>query len=403
MVTVVHLITGLESGGAERMLSRLVARTDPGRFRSVVVSVTTAGNMASSVARAGVELITLGIQRGVPDPRGLFRLARILRAVQPEILQTWLYHSDFLGLIVKQLGHVPHLLWNVRCSDMSLASLSPVGAVLRQMLSWCSAVPDAVIVNSQAGRLFHERIGYHPRRWEYVPNGFDTDELRPNLEARGHLRAELGIGDETIVIGSPARFHPMKDHRTFLKAAATLAAARPEVCFALIGAGIEPSNRTLARAIAEGGIRDRVWLLGERNDMAAVYAALDIATLSSAYGEGFSNVLGEAMACGLPCVATEIGDASELLGQTGIVVPARDPGALAAAWQALLELGPDGRRSLGGEARARIVGEYGLGSAVARYEALYDEIAAQSAGSRMGRASPSALVSSEHRTAVSGQ
>jgi len=399
MITIVHLITGLETGGAERMLYRLVKRTDRDRFRSVVVSITGAGSVGPAFRGAGVELMTLGVRRGLPDPRGLFQLDRILREVRPDILQTWLYHADFLGLLVKQLGHAPHLLWNVRCSDLSLASVSPVGAALRRTLSWCSTVPDAVVVNSRAGRCFHERIGYRPRRWEYLPNGFDTDELRPDLGARRHLRAELGIDDDTIVIGLPARYHPMKDHRTFLEAAAILAATRREVCFVLVGAGIEATNRALVKAIAERGIGDRVRLLGERNDMAAVYAALDIPTLSSACGEGFPNVLGEAMACGLPCVATDNGDAAELLGRTGMVVPPRDPRALAAAWEALIALGPEARRSRGREARARIIRDYGLGLTVARYESLYDDIAAPGAASRTGPASPS----SGRRAAISGR
>ena len=122
MITIVHLITGLETGGAERVLSHLVASTDRDRFRSVVVSIRNPGRMASAIVRAGIELRTLGIRRGVPDPRGVFRLDGVLRELRPEILQTWLYHADFLGLLARQLGRVPHLVWNVRCSD---ASLSP--------------------------------------------------------------------------------------------------------------------------------------------------------------------------------------------------------------------------------------------------------------------------------------
>jgi glycosyltransferase involved in cell wall biosynthesis len=171
----------------------------------------------------------------------------------------------------------------------------------------------------------------------------------------------------------------------------------------LLGAGIEPSNRPLAKAIAFRGMSGHIRLLGERSDVAEVYAGLDIATLSSACGEGFPNVLGEAMACGLPCVATDIGDAAELLGRTGIVVPPRDPQALAAAWLALIEIGAEGRQTLGSEARNRIVRDYGLGVAVARYEALYDDIAARSVGARDGWASPAALPPSAHRSAVSGR
>jgi hypothetical protein len=154
MITIVHLITGLETGGAERVLSHLAASTDRTRFRSVVVSIRNPGNMASAIIRANVELRTLGIGRGVPDPRGVFRLDSILREVRPQILQTWLYHADFFGLLARQLGHVPHLVWNIRCSD---ASLSPADIGLRRLLAWCSRMPDAIVVNSRAGRHFHER------------------------------------------------------------------------------------------------------------------------------------------------------------------------------------------------------------------------------------------------------
>jgi glycosyltransferase involved in cell wall biosynthesis len=387
MITVVHLITGLETGGAERALSHLVASTDRDRFRSVVVSIRAPGRMASAVVRAGIELRTLGIRRGVPDPRGVFRLDSILRERRPEILQSWLYHADFLGLLAKQLGHVPHLIWNIRCSD---AGLSPTDLALRRLLAWCSRMPDAVIVNSRAGRRFHERIGYRPRRWEHVPNGFDTNEFRPDPEARGRIRAEFGIDDETIMVGLPARYHPMKDHDTFLTAAAILTATRPKVCFALLGSGIEPANRVLAEAIAGRGIADRILLLGERGDMAEMYAAFDIATLSSAFGEGFPNVLGEAMASALPCVATDSGDAAELLGRTGIAVPPRDSQALAAAWRKLVDAGAEGRRLLGDQARERIARDYCLGAVVARYEALYSDIVARSEALHTRRVSPAA-------------
>ena len=378
MVTVVHLITGLETGGAERMLYRLVRRTDRARFRSVVVSITDAGTLGPSLGKAGIEVISLAMRRGMPDPYSLLRLARILRELNPDILQTWLYHADFFGLMAKRLANVPHLVWNLRCSDIAL---SPAAAGVRRILSWCSALPDAVFVNSRAGLSFHEQIGYRPRRWEYVPNGFDTVEFFPDAAARERLRSELGIPAEAIVIGLPARYHPMKDHGTFFKAAAAIAAVRPEVCFLLVGPGTEPTNSALAEAIARAGLADRTRLLGERSDMPAVYATLDIATLSSAWGEGFPNVLGEAMACGVPCAATDGGDVRELLGDAGLVVPRCDPKALASAWQVLVAIGAEGRRSRGSEARARIVRDYELGIIAARYEALYTDIAAQDAAS----------------------
>jgi glycosyltransferase involved in cell wall biosynthesis len=379
MITVVHLITGLETGGAERMLARLVARADAGCCRSVVVSLADAGPAAAPIVEAGIECIGLGMNRAAPDPRGLFRLVRLLRQARPDIVQTWLYHADLMGLIAARLAPAPALLWNLRCSD---ARLRPLPAALRRLLARLSAIPDAVLVNSQAGRRFHEGTGYRPRRWEYVPNGFDTAELAPDIAARARLRAELGLPDAAVAIGLPARFHPMKDHATFMAAAKMLAGIHPEVRFVLAGAGTEAANPAFARLLAASGVAERVLALGERRDMRAFYAALDIATLCSAWGEGFPNVLGEAMACGVPCVATDIGDAADLLRDTGLVVAPRDPAALAAAWRSLIMDGAEPRRARGLAARARIRRDYELDAVVGRYLALYEELAARRAPDR---------------------
>ncbi len=364
------------------MLSRLVRRIDRDRFRSVVISLTDAGTIGPPLAKAGIEVIALGMRRGIPNPGGLLRLARTLRELRPEILQTWLYHADFFGLMMKRLGNVPHLVWNLRCSDMVL---SPAAAGVRRILSWFSTIPDAVIANSHAGQRSHERIGYRPHRWEIIPNGFDTAEFAPDAAARERLRSELRVAPDAIVIGLPARYHPMKDHGTFLDAAAALAAERPQLLFVLVGPGTEPTNLALAARVAALGLADRTRLLGARNDMPAVHAALDIATLSSAWGEGFPNVLGEAMSCGVPCAATECGDAHDLLGETGHVVPRRNPAALAGAWETLIALGAEGRRLLGSKARARILSHYDVAVIAARYEALYAEIAARDPVSQLAR------------------
>jgi len=354
------------------MLARLVTGCERERYRSIVVSMTVPGAVGPLLDRAEVEWHTLGMRRGMADWRGATRLFRLLRELQPEILQTWLYHADLLGLLA-QLRTPPFILfWNIRCTETV-----GVGTV-RKILSWCSAKPDAVIVNSLAGRRFHEQIGYRPRRWEHIPNGCDTSLFKFNEEARRDLRRELGIADEAIVVGLPARHHPMKDHTTFLAAAARLAAVRPEAVFLLIGQGVDRSNRALRQLIEAHGIATRVKLMGERADMPDVYPVLDIATLSSAFGEGCPNVLIEAMSCGVPCVATDCGDAAEILGQTGTVVPRRNPEPLAAAWERLISLGSGARRSMGAEARQRIARSYDLQGVVGRYDALYSEFLAES-------------------------
>jgi glycosyltransferase involved in cell wall biosynthesis len=399
MATILHLITGLEIGGAQRILSLLATRTDRSRFTSVVVSMTEGGAIGPILLNAGIPVEILRMRRGVADPRALTRFVRILRERRPDVLQTWLYHADMLGLIARRPGCARNLLWNIRCSEATGS-----GAV-RLVLSWFSAIPDGVVVNSIAGRRSHQRLGYHPRRWVHIPNGFDTHELRPDPEARSRLRAELELDKAAVAIGLAARYHPVKDHGNFLAAAALLAESRPELRFVMIGEGIEPSNRALMKAIGVHGLTGRVLLLGVRDDIRAVYPALDIATLSSDFGEGFPNVLGEAMSCGVPCVATNSGDTAEILGPTGVVVPPRDPAALAAGWDRLVALGVDRRRAVGVEARERIVREFELGRMIGRYEALYDEITRHSpdVGGSGGHGLPLRLNNNETRAKLASE
>jgi glycosyltransferase involved in cell wall biosynthesis len=370
MIAIAHLITGLERGGAEHMLAQLVARMDRDRFRSVVISLTDAGPMAAVIAESGIPVHALNVRRGMSVLGAVPRLRRTLREFRPDILQTWLYHADMLGLAAHQLGFAPHLLWNVRCTD-SLGANAP-----RRLLAWCSGRPDAVVVNSLAGQQFHAGLGYHPRRWMMLPNGFDTDALRPDPERRHRFRAEFGWDDAVVAVALPARYHPQKDHATFVAAAAKLAARLPSARFVLLGSGCDAANSALAGLIDQNGLGERVMLLGERHDLHALYPAFDIVTLSSAYGEGFPMVLGEAMSCGVPCVATDVGDAAEIIGETGAIAPPRDATALTAAWERIAMLTGEERTALETGARARIVAHFGLAGIVARYEALYEDIVA---------------------------
>lgn len=368
MITVVHLITGLETGGAERMVLHLAERADRARIRPVVVSLTGPGTMGRLIEAAAVPVRTLGMRRGVPDPRAIPRLGRILREFRPAVLQTWLYHADLLGLVAYRLGLAPRLVWGLQCSESV-----DTGLVL-PLLARFSGVPDAVVTVSQAGRRVHEAAGYRPRRWVHIPNAVDAAALRPGPGARERARALLGIAAGAPALLLPARVHAMKDHGNFL-AAAALAAALPEAVFAMAGAGTEPGNPALDAMVAAHGLQRRLLRLGDRGDLDRLYPAFDLVTLSSAFGEGLPLVLAEAMASGIPCVATDSGDAAAIIGDTGRVVPPRDPRALAAAWRELLALPAASRRALGERARARVVAHYDLAAIVPRYDALYEEIA----------------------------
>ena len=211
-----------------------------------------------------------------------------------------------------------------------------------------------------------------------IPNGFDLGQHRPDEDTRRRMRQALRIEDGTILVGLVARVHPQKDHRNFVRAAGMLSRRYPDVRFLLCGGAgcagagdTSPRNAELVRMIEQEGILGRVLLLGQRDDVPAVLNALDLGTLSSSYGEAFPLVIGEAMACGVPCVVTDVGDCGHLVGDTGRVVPPRDPAALARAWEELIELGTAGRSRLGRAARARVEEHFGLPHVIAEYAALY--------------------------------
>jgi glycosyltransferase involved in cell wall biosynthesis len=370
---VTHLITDLDVGGAERVLSRLVAGSNPDRVRHNVICMMRPGRVAAELEAAGCSVRTLGMKRGGASAGALVRLAWMLRRERTPILQTWLYHADLLGSLAGRLAGVRSIVWNVRCSDMDLSCYPPsTGQVLRA-LRHLSRWPVAVIANSDVGRVAHEFLGLRPRRWEVIPNGFEI--ATPPATARAQLRQELALAPDTPMLGMLARFDPMKDHATFLHAASQLALRRPDVAFVLAGRGVTPDNAELQRLIAEGGLGGRVHMLGERADNIAILAALDVATLSSAFGEGCPNVIGEAMSCGVPCVATSVGDTARLIADTGLCVPPRDAEGLAGAWEDLLIRPAGQREALGARARERIRRYYGLDAMVARYLNLYEGLA----------------------------
>lgn len=374
---IVHLITDLSTGGAEKMLAKLLSGMDHSRFRNVVVSLTDRGVLGDSIRALGVPLHTLGMGRGRPSPLAAWRLWYLLRRERPVLLQTWLYHADLLGLICGRLAGIPRIVWNLRCSNMDMGQYSALSALVVRVLARLSQYPDAVLVNSETGRQVHEQLGYRPRHWELIPNGFDLDRFRPDPDIGAAFRRELNIPAGSFLVGMVARLDPMKDHGTFLKAATLLSRDHPEARFVLVGRDVRQGNEALVRLVKENGLDGRVHLLGERTDVERILPGLDLATLTSAFGEGFPNVLGEAMACGLPCVATDVGDAGAIIGDTGLLVPPRDPMALATAWWRVLDLGPEGRAQLGALARRRVEEHYSLVRVIRRYETLYEEMAGQ--------------------------
>ena len=372
---VLHIITDLDIGGAERSLVALLGPLEQAGFASTVLSLMPGGALAEVLRRDGIRVHELDLKPGLPSPRTLLRLVRIIRAEQPALVQTWMYHADLLGgVAARAAGRMP-VVWGLHNTNLDPRHTKrSTRWVVRACAALSRRVPTRIVSCSDAGVGIHVRQGYAEERILSIPNGFDTTALHPRPAERAAVRAELGIADDAILIGQVARFDPQKDYRNFIQAAGRVAAQRPDVHFMLVGKGCVPENAELAAWIDAAGLRPRCHLLGLRTDAHRLLSALDVAVLSSAYGEAFPLVLGEAMACGVPCVATDVGDAARIIGETGRIVAPRDASALADAVLGLLALSSPERATLGTAARARIVAEFSLAAVAARYAALYEEL-----------------------------
>jgi glycosyltransferase involved in cell wall biosynthesis len=377
MIRIVHLITGLRTGGAERMLIKLLDRFDRKRFSSAVISLS-GGPLVSEVEALGVDFVNLGMRSGIPGPKAVWSLLSAIRQMKPDVLQTWLYQADLAGTLAAQVSAVPRLVWNVRCSNMDMSMYPLMSSLALKACARLSRLPDAIITNSKVAQDHHESIGYSNARWVLIPNGFDLERFRPDEELRQSVRHELEISGDQLVIGTAARFDPMKDFPAWIRAAGEFLRAHPGTCFVLAGKGVEWQNRALAEEIAAANIPSRqLRLLGERTDMNRLLTGFDVFSLSSRFGEGFPNTIGEAMATGIPVAATDTGDVREIVGSTGEVVPPGQPEALAKAWKRLADLGRSGRQLLGAAARERVVQNYGIDRIADRYQRFYHELVAR--------------------------
>lgn len=370
---IVHVITGLELGGAETALYKLLTHCDRTCLDPVVVSLTDLGPIGDRIKALGIPVLPLGIEGPVSVPNGVARLVYQLRAIGPDLVQTWMYHADLLGGLAAFFAEKVPVVWGIRQSNLDpKLNKRTTMWVAKVCASLSGRLPTAVIACSRRAREAHLEFGYADSI-EVIPNGFDLELFRPDPSARNRVRVTLGIPSEALLIGLVARFDPQKDHKTFVRAGARVARRYPDAQFLLCGDGATGENSELSAWLRDAGVVERCHLLGRRIDMPAVNAALDISVSSSA-GEGFSNAIGEAMSCAVPCVVTDVGDSAEIIGETGRVVASRDPVALADAIVALIELGAEGRKQLGVKARCRVSEHYEIGQIARRYEEKYLEI-----------------------------
>jgi len=373
LMRILHVITALDTGGAERMLLKLLSASQ-GEHCQAVVSLKDDGTIGAQIRKLGIAVYGLGLRRNFPNPLSALSILPALRHFRPDLVQGWMYHGNIAASLAGKLARsLAPVVWNIRQSLSDLADQRRLTRAVIRLGATMSRFPAAVIYNSDSGARQHATYGYRPVRHEIIPNGFDCSEFCPNDDAYRQFRSELAVQDDAILIGIVARYHPVKDHAGFLRAARLVAREHPQTRFVLVGPGVNQEQPVLSRTIAEYELQDRIFMLGERFDMPRLTAALDIAC-SASWAEGFSNTIGEAMCCGVPCVVTDVGDSAHIVGDTGLCVPPRNPQAFANAIGQLIGSGATQRRDLGVAARRRIVKEFSLSAIWHRYETLYHEL-----------------------------
>ena len=372
MIKIVHIITGLEARGAEVVLANLLSRSDRKSFDPSVISLTNRGAIASRIKHMGIPVSALGMSRDHLNISPMLKLARILRQIKPDIVQTWMYHANFAGGIAARLaGNIP-TIWGIHATRINPDRMSWKTRATVHASTWLSpSLASRIVCCSLESFRYHLVLGFAAEKLLYIPNGFDTGRFQPNPHVSDDFRRELGLGPDTHLIGYVARYDPQKDHQTFLAAAAKFANLDPDAHFVLCGTDVTPDNRDLVDLISRHGLIDRCHLLGVREDMPRITASFDLATTASAYGEAFPLVIGEAMACGVPCVVTEVGDSALIIGETGLSVPPRNPDALVAGWNELISLPSARFEDLRHQARARIVENFPLHRMTRSYEEVY--------------------------------
>lgn len=365
-----HIITGLSDGGAEAVLYRLCKHDTQTRHQ--VVSLMDAGKYGPLLEALGVEVTCLNMPRGGVTASGLWRLWRTVRAASPDAVQTWMYHANLLGGLVARLAGRRNVVWGIHNTTLIAGKTSRATIlVARTGALLCRLLSRRIACCAEKSVEVHAALGYDRRRMVFIPNGYDLNTFKPDAASGIALRTELRLGTRPV-IAFVARHDPQKDHENLLQALARMKARGLQPDCLLVGSGLEPGNAVLTRRVAELGLEDQIWFLGRRDDVSAIMNAIDLHVMSSSFGEAFPNVLAEAMACGTPCVSTDVGDAAGIIGDTGWIAPPRDPEALAEAMaQALSTLSQSDWVGRQAAARRRIADCFSIERMAETYRAVW--------------------------------
>jgi glycosyltransferase involved in cell wall biosynthesis len=372
-VKILHIITGLNNGGAEGVLYRLCKYDLSAKH--IVVSMMDEGKYGSLLREAGVEVYRLNMQKGRVTLTGLWLLFKLIRQNKPDIIQTWMYHADLIGGVVARLAGVKNIFWNIRQSAFDEKKSKKTSILIAKLCARLSGfVPKRVVCCAEEAVRVHVDLGYTQSKMTVIGNGYDLSQFAVNTQFTSDFKAELSVKLDQVLLGMVGRFDPQKDHFGLFEALAIVKQTHSNFKFALIGKQLSKLNIELVEAINHHQLPENLILLDQRTDIPVVMNGLDIHVLSSAFGEAFPNVLAEAMGCGTPCVTTDVGDAALIVGETGWVVPPKDPKALAnVILQAIEEKQANHQAWLNRKqaCRERIVENFGIDTMIKNYHQVW--------------------------------
>jgi len=373
-VPVFHVITGLETGGAERALYRLLASCPAEPHDYTVFSLNGRGTLGDKIEALGIKVVDLQV-RSVWNPLpGYRRLLQHCSDVRPAIIQGWMYHANLaVSAVAMRLGGETKTIWGIRGSLHDRASFRPTTRFLIRVGGALSKLPDAIVFNSDKGARMHQEIGYRADCIVTIPNGFDARPFDGDNSYRDLIREQYCIGSNDVLVGSVGRFHYAKGSDLFVRMAGRVAKLVPRAHFLCVGRGMTAENSCLKDLIVSAGIEHRFHLAGDRDDIPQLLSAMDV-FVNPSRTEGFPNALAEAMLAGLPCVATDVGDTRKILTDSGSVIASGDISGLAKAVVEWSESSAEQRYAAGNVGRERIVRDYSLERCTERYLDLYEQV-----------------------------
>jgi len=364
---VLFFIRSLEVGGSQRQLAMLSEGLARRGHEAVIAVFYTGSEIELTPSQSAIRVVALG-KTGRWDVVGpLTRLRRLMLAERPDVIYAFLPMQTVLAALLRPRRLAARLVFGIRGTAVEADRYDALIALTYRLEAWLARRADLIIANADTARADAINRGFPSDRIAVIANGIDTARMRPDADSGRELRRAWGISDDAFVIGCVARFDPMKDHANFLAAAARFTARVPTARFVCVGDGPSTYRAELVALAQSLGIANRVVWAGELANVMAAYNAFDIATLPSAFGEGFPNVIGESMSCGVPVVATDVGDARAIIGELGEVVPPKRADLLCAGWQRLRQrLAQDA--SLHDAVRQAIIANYSVEAMLERTE-----------------------------------